>query len=151
MSEHLLDFAKQKDVLLKRIVFKDSVKDSKMSAEVTGIDLSRIVKTVLFSDKHNKNYAVIIRGSERVSRAKLKSFFDVPKLEIVKFEDVIIRTGFPAGGVPPFGYDANFVMDSDLNDEEVVLVGGGTIYSLIEIKVKDIKKLCNPFILDVKQ
>jgi Cys-tRNA(Pro)/Cys-tRNA(Cys) deacylase len=151
MAEKLMKLIEEKKIHTETLIFENTVKDSKKSADETGLELKKIVKTILFKDKNEKNYAVIIRGTERVSRQKVKNAINAPKLELIKFDDVIKRIGYPAGGVPPFGYEAQFIIDSDLKDEELVLVGGGTIYSLLKIKVEDIKKLSNPLILDTKK
>lgn len=150
-QEILLDILNKNGVDSELIFFKESVKDSKSSATASKLDLSKIVKTVLFIDKAGGVCSAIIRSTERVSKSKVREALNTSKLELIKFEDVISHVGFPAGGVPPFGYSASFVIDSDLGDDEVVLVGGGTIYSLLRIKIKDIKKLSSPVVFDIKQ
>lgn len=150
-QDFLLDLLNKNKVSFELVVFKESVKDSKSSASASNFALDRIVKTILFVDKSNNVFSVIIRSSERVCRHKVRSFFDCSKLSLIGFDDVSGFVGFPAGGVPPFGYSAKFIIDSDLGDDEEVLVGGGTIYSLIRIRVRDIKKLCNPLVGNVKQ
>lgn len=150
MTPNLIKIMQSKNVEFELLTFNKSVKDSKSSATATNLDLNKIVKTITFKDKQKKVYAIIIRSIESVDKTKIKKALNTSKLDLIQFESVEKYTGFPAGGVPPFGYDATFVIDSNLDDEEVVLVGGGTIYTLIKLKVKDIKKLSNPIILDVK-
>ncbi len=149
-KESLLNLLKKHEINSELIVFEESVKDSKSSASASKLDLKKIVKTVTFKDKQKKVYAVIIRATERVCKSKLKGLVQ-KKLQLIPFDDVIKYTSFPAGGVPPFGYDAFFIIDSDLSDLEEVLVGGGDIYSLLRIKIKDLKKLSSPVVCDVKQ
>ncbi len=150
-QKSLLELLEEKSIVHELVTFKESVKDSKSSASASRLDLSKIVKTVLFLNKEGVVCSAIIRSTERVSKSKVKAVLDTSKLELVKFEDVINRVGFPAGGVPPFGYDALFVVDSNLGDDELVLVGGGTIYSLLRIRVGDIKKLVKHVVGDIKQ
>jgi prolyl-tRNA editing enzyme YbaK/EbsC (Cys-tRNA(Pro) deacylase) len=150
-QKELLKLLDSNNIKFELLIFSESVKDSKSSASASKLDLNKIAKTILFKDKQDKVYSVIIRSSERVQKSKVKDFLKSSKLDLIKFEDVIKFVNFPAGGVPPFGYDAVFIMDSDLGDDEDVLVGGGTIYSLLKLKIKDIKKLINPYIVDVKQ
>lgn len=150
-SKKLMDLIKGKKIHAQLKIYNESVKDSKASALASKLDLSKIVKTVTFKDKQKNVYAVIIRSTEKVDKTKVKNFLKTSKLELIQFESVEKYTGFPAGGVPPFGYDAIFIIDDDLADEEIVLVGGGTIYALIQLKIEDIKKLSNPAVFDVKQ
>ena len=150
-QKKLLKILDSNNIKFELLIFSESVKDSKSSASASKLDLNKIAKTILFKDKKNNVYSVIVRSNERVQKSKVKAFLETSKLDLIKFEDVIKFVGFPAGGVPPFGYDAVFIMDSDLKDDEEVLVGGGTIYSLLKLKIKDIKKLINPRVVDVKQ
>lgn len=148
--EDLMKIIKSKGIEAELITFKESVKDSKSSATASNLDLNKIVKTITFKDKQKNVHSVIIRATERVCKSKLKKVIQ-GKTQLIPFDDVIKYTGFPAGGVPPFGYKANFIMDQSLKDEEVVLLGGGSIYSLIKISIKDLKKLNEPTIADIKQ
>lgn len=150
MPDKLEALLKKHGVVYERIIYDESVKDSKSSATASKLDLNKIVKTVLFKTKQKSVISVIIRSTERVDKSKVKGAINSGKLELIQFDSVIDYVNYPAGGVPPFGYDAIFIMDSDLGDDELVLVGGGTIYSLIKIKIKDIKKLCVPLIVDVR-
>ncbi|MFP4567475.1 MAG: aminoacyl-tRNA deacylase [Candidatus Woesearchaeota archaeon] len=150
-QDKLLKILKDKDINAELIVFEESVKDSKSSASASKLDLSKIVKTILFKDKENVVYSAIIRSTERVRKSKVKDVFGSGKLDLISFDDVLSFVGYPAGGVPPFGYSARFVIDCDLSDDEVVLVGGGTIYSLFKLKVGDIKKLSCPVVADIRQ
>ena len=147
----LLSLIDKNNIKAELLIFKESVKDSKASSEASKLDIDKIAKTILFKDKKNNIYSAIIRSTNRVQKSKVKEELNTTKLDLIPFDDVIKHIGFPAGGVPPFGYTATFIIDSDLKDDEEVLVGGGTIYSLIKIKIRDIKKLCNPKTADIKQ
>jgi Cys-tRNA(Pro)/Cys-tRNA(Cys) deacylase len=151
MPDKLEALLKKNNIVYERIIFEESVKDSKSSSTASNLELNKIVKTVLFKNKQKQVISVIIRSTEKVDKSKVKEALNSSKLELIQFDSVINYVNYPAGGVPPFGYNAVFVMDSDLKDEELVLVGGGTIYSLIKIRIKDIKKLSKPLIVDVKQ
>lgn len=148
--EELMKIIKNKRIDAQLITFKESVKDSKSSATASKLDLKKIVKTITFKDKQKKIYSIIIRSTERVCKSKLKKIIQ-KKIQLIPFDDVKKYTGFPAGGVPPFGYDAEFIIDQDLKDDEIVLVGGGSIYTLIKIRIKDLKTITEPTIADIKQ
>ena len=120
--------------------FSDSVQNSALSAVAAGCCIEKVLKTILFEDAGGSLYAAIVRGSDRVDRASVKRAFNASKLELVPFDQVIEKCGYPAGGVPPFGFAASFVMDSSLFDAEEVYAGGGDQNSLFRTTVGEIRR-----------
>ena len=55
-------------------------------------------------------------------------------------DEILEATGFPCGGVPSFGYDATFLMDSRVMEKESVWTGGGSANSLIKVSPEEMKK-----------
>ncbi|USN45169.1 MAG: YbaK/EbsC family protein [Candidatus Woesearchaeota archaeon] len=131
--------------------FSASVHSSVHSARASGIPLEKIVKTVLLEDKEERLFAVILFGKDLVDKNKIREQFSCSKLRLVPFEKVVKVCGFPAGGVPPFGFDATFIVDESLPDDLSVFVGGGDMHTLLEITVSEIKKACSPVVIKVKK
>jgi prolyl-tRNA editing enzyme YbaK/EbsC (Cys-tRNA(Pro) deacylase) len=55
-------------------------------------------------------------------------------------EEILKGTGYPAGGVPSFGYDAIFLVDPRITELTYVYTGGGSPNSLIKISVLELLK-----------
>lgn len=125
VEKHIEDFIRLHDVDAKIQVFSSTVSNSNSSAQNMGVSLDRIVKTVVFYDTQKKLYAVILRGKHKVNIKAVEKHFGVSSLTLLPREEVLARTGYPAGGVPPFDFDASFILDADLRDDEVVCAGGG--------------------------
>lgn len=118
------------------------------------IDFKDIVKTVVFIDQdktieEGNAVVAIVPGESRVNRVKLKELCN-SRIKIAGSEEVLKLTGYPAGGVPPFGYDARFYIDKSLaNKESAIYVGGGSVYSLTRTKISEIIKFSRPIIEDI--
>lgn len=140
-QECLADFVRLNNIQLKKINFQNPVNNSSLSAKEMGVDLSKIIKTVVFKDENGSVYAAIVRGQQDVDTKIIKKFYKIKDLRLIARDDVIKEIGYPAGGVPPFGFAAKFILDSSLDSDEVVYAGGGSVYSLIEIKISEIERV----------
>ncbi len=75
----------------------------------------------------------IASGSHRVDVERLAEAFDVAEVRVATPEEVRAATGFPVGGVPPFGHDLPAVLDETLLAHDRVFAAGGDGHSLFEI------------------
>jgi prolyl-tRNA editing enzyme YbaK/EbsC (Cys-tRNA(Pro) deacylase) len=128
-------------VKLRQIFYQNPVNNSLSSSKEAGVDLFKIIKTVIFEDEKSRIYAAIVRAQKRVDTKKIKKLFGIRDLHLIPFDKVEGIIGYPAGGVPPFGFSAEFVIDLDLDDSEIVFAGGGSIFTLIEIEVREIRRI----------
>ena len=145
----ITNFIKKNNIRLERLVYDGEVSNSALSAAHVGCPISQIVKTVLFKDETSRVFAVILRGSEKVDRQKIKRMFSIKNLDILSGDEVLQFSGYPPGGVPPFGYKAIFLMNNGFKREETVYAGGGTTRSLIRIEAGEIEHVAKPHIMDV--
>lgn len=100
-------------------------------------------------DEQKHRYAVILRATRNVQTALLKKHFRVKNLTLILREKVLEEIGFPAGGVPPFGFHAQFIIDADLHKDEIVYAGGGTIHTLLCISVSEIRRGSHALVMDI--
>jgi prolyl-tRNA editing enzyme YbaK/EbsC (Cys-tRNA(Pro) deacylase) len=54
---------------------------------------------------------------------------------------MLAKTGYPAGGTPPFGFDAIFLMDERVYEKPVVYGGGGSDRALIRIAPAEMQRV----------
>jgi prolyl-tRNA editing enzyme YbaK/EbsC (Cys-tRNA(Pro) deacylase) len=109
-----------------------------LAAQSMGCPESQIVKSVLFLIKDADQYdtvLVISNGSAPIDRRKLAALFKVgrKRVKLAPPEVVSALTGYPAGGVPPFGYaePIETFIDVHVLDEPVVYAGGGDERTLV--------------------
>ncbi|MGV8171866.1 MAG: aminoacyl-tRNA deacylase [Candidatus Woesearchaeota archaeon] len=147
-DENIQRYISENNIVLERMIFEEDVKTAEESSKYTGARPESNVKTVLFLDKDKRVYSVIARCMDKVDVKKLQATFD-KKIYFMPWSEVEKYVGYPVGGVPPFGYDARFVVSSDLGDNEDVYAGGGTERSIIKISIKELKRIIRPDVLDI--
>jgi prolyl-tRNA editing enzyme YbaK/EbsC (Cys-tRNA(Pro) deacylase) len=101
------------------------------AAAAVGVTAHDFIKTICMRAKDGRFVAVIIKGDDRADRTAVQALLGIGKLSIASPAEMLASTGYPAGGTPPFGFDAVFVMDERVFAAKVVYGGGGSEYSLI--------------------
>ncbi len=100
-----------------------SVAEAALAAGVTEQDF---VKTICLSSKAGRVVAIVVNGEDRANRQAAQQALGLGKLSIASPREMLVRTGYPAGGTPPFGFDAVFLIDERVLEMSVVYAGGGS-------------------------
>jgi prolyl-tRNA editing enzyme YbaK/EbsC (Cys-tRNA(Pro) deacylase) len=69
-----------------------------------------------------------------VDRGLLADVLDVAEIRPATANETRAATGFPVGGVPPFGHGLPVVFDETLIHHETVWTAGGDGYTVVEIE-----------------
>ncbi|MEB3780931.1 MAG: YbaK/EbsC family protein [Desulfurococcales archaeon] len=131
-------------------VFKGKVKTVKQAASLLGVNPDIIMKTIILVDGE-KTYAVILRGIDRVDLAKLSKITGGDP-RIAPPREVLARTGYAVGGVPPAPLPGNVtvIIDRKVLNLDTVYAGGGDEYTLLKLNPRDLLRVYpNPIIGDV--
>ena len=110
-----------------------SVEDT---ARVLGVEPGQVVKNICLVDSEERLYVTILRGDTRLDKDRLKILLGLPKLSMATKEQVLKLTGYPTGGVPPFGYVAKFILDEKVKETQFVYTGAEDDFALLKISVK---------------
>lgn len=148
-TSQLSKFCQTHQIKMELITYDKEVTNTLQSIQESGLSLDQIVKTVLVTDKQDKLYAVIIGGKYKVDTKVLRQHFQTSKLSLLPRDKVLDQIGYPAGGVPPFGYEAIFCMDQELVGKGIVYCGGGDTYTLMKIDQTEIQKNTRAVILEL--
>ena len=148
----LARFISLNEIKCQQQVFDQQVADSAACSKILKVDCCKILKTILLDNKSDGSIlALVVAGNKSINRAAIKKLIGTKDLPLVAAETLPARVGYPAGGVPPFGYNAKFFIDSELTLDPKVeyFAGGGSPRSLIIIKISEIMKASSPEVFEI--
>jgi prolyl-tRNA editing enzyme YbaK/EbsC (Cys-tRNA(Pro) deacylase) len=99
------------------------------AAQAVGCGEAEIAKSLVFLCD-GEPVLCIASGEHRVDPEKLALVFDCAVVSQASPDEVRAATGFPVGGVPPFGHDLPVVVDEALLRHKRVWAAGGDGQSL---------------------
>ena len=106
------------------------------AAAALGVSPAQIIKSLLFLVR-DQPVLVIASGETMVDRGILAARFGVGKkqIKLADAETVLRLTGYPAGGVPPFGHPAPLptLLDRAVLAWDAVYGGGGDDRTLLRV------------------
>jgi Cys-tRNA(Pro) deacylase len=121
------------------------------AAQATGVDLSQIVKTIVFLDQESKPVIAVVQGDRSVSRHKLEHCSGSKSVRVASDDVAEMATGYPTGGIPPVGHKKKLpvFVDERLMRHEYVWCGGGARSKLVRLRTEDIVKLSGATVGDI--
>ncbi|MBX5443826.1 aminoacyl-tRNA deacylase [Sphaerobacter sp.] len=122
-----------------------------LAAEALGVPPDQIVKSLLFQGKDGDCVLAIVRGTARVSRARLAAVTGLRQPKLAPPQVVRDLTGYEPGGTPPVGHltPVPVVVDRAVLDEAVVFGGGGSDRTMLRIRPHDIVRLTRAVVADL--
>ncbi len=129
---------------------EEAAREAKASADDFVKSVCTVSKRTDASGVHTlETIIAIILGSDRVKQEKIEKLLQIKKPQIASPQEVLDRTGYPAGGTPPFGYEAIFLMDKNVLQKNTVYAGGGSPQALIRISPEEILRINKAQIADI--
>ncbi len=159
-EKKLTDFILTNSIKAEHLVFETSchsVEEAAASAKASPEDFVKniclINETNIEADFEHKNELIvaIIPGTKRIDLKKLGLLIGSKRIRFATGEEVLERTGYPAGGTPSFGYNARFFIDNLVMLKEIVYSGGGSQKALTKIAPAEIVRINNAFIADLSK
>lgn len=130
--------------------FPDGTRTAADAAAAIGVDVSQIVKSLVFQVDDSMVIA-LVSGSNRVDEKLLAKAVDGTQVSKANADAVREATGFPIGGVPPFGHRTRLpvVLDRDLLDHDTVWAAAGTPRHSFPITPSDLERLSGATVDDI--
>ncbi len=123
------------------------------AARALGVPPEQIIKTLVFL-VNGKPVVYITNGPERVDPRVLARHFGVgrKKVKLANAATVLELTGYPAGGVPPFGHRTRMpvLVNVRLLDLPVVYAGGGDDRTMLRITPGELVRVTGATLVDAK-
>jgi prolyl-tRNA editing enzyme YbaK/EbsC (Cys-tRNA(Pro) deacylase) len=109
-----------------------STKTTREAAQAVGCEEAEIAKSIVFIADGDP-VLCIASGEHRIDVDKLADALDVAEVRQAGADEVRAATGFPIGGVPPFGHGLPVVLDESLLEHDLVWAAGGDGHSLFAV------------------
>lgn len=134
VEARLRDHLKARGVQAEHLVFAQSCHSVREAAEAAGARESQFVKSICMVAPDGRLVVAVVKGEDRASTKRVAEALGLaqpPRLATP--DEMLARTLFPAGGTPPFGFDATFLVDERVLEEPVVYGGGGSPRALVRV------------------
>lgn len=141
---------------LEIILFHQCTSTSSLAAQALDVEVGQIAKTLVFKGRENgetsseKNLVIVTSGDVKVDTKKLKVLVGY-KPRFANGEEALALTGYPPGGVCPFGLpsDLPVLIDISMNRFPVVYAAAGTDNSAVPITVEQLLEATGGKLCDV--
>lgn len=97
------------------------------SAELQGIDLGQLIRTIVVRRGQDEYLFVLVPGGRRFDWPKLRAHLGVSRLSLPDAEEAREVTGYARGAITPFGATRAWpvIADTSIMARERVAIGGG--------------------------
>jgi prolyl-tRNA editing enzyme YbaK/EbsC (Cys-tRNA(Pro) deacylase) len=145
---NVLDAAARKGVELRVVTFGQSTHTAQDAAQALGAELGQIVKSLVFvapGTDGPEPCLALVSGSNTVDLERLSAVLSEPRIRRATADEARQLTGFPIGGIPPFGHRRllRTVMDPDLGRYQTVWAAAGTPNAVFELPPGTLRMLSN--------
>jgi len=140
-EDKLKRYITEHHIQAEHLTFTQSTHSVAEAAEAVGATAADFVKSICLISKAGDVVVAIIKGEDRADRGAVQRLLGLAKLSIASPTEMLEKTGFPAGGTPPFGFAATYVMDERVFERAFVYAGGGSAQALIRIKPDELRRV----------
>jgi len=132
--------------------FPEGTKTAADAAAAIGVVVGQIVKSLVFG-VDNEIVMALVSGSNQLDEKKLAAAAGGAKCSRVDADAVRAATGYPIGGVPPFGHSTQLrvFVDLDLLQYDEVWAAAGTWNDNFGANPNDIVRVAGGVITDLKR
>jgi prolyl-tRNA editing enzyme YbaK/EbsC (Cys-tRNA(Pro) deacylase) len=131
------------------IEFSEPVKTVEQASKQ--VDAERIAKSIVMIDSNGEPLLAIVAAKSKISHRKLKDLLDVRDVRLASPKEVLLHSGYPVGGVPPFNNIRRVIVDPKVLNNETSIFGGGDIDKLLEVRTRDVVEVSHARINDITQ
>ena len=133
--ERVVAAARELGLEIEPRTFPEGTKTAQDAADAIGVELGQIVKSLIFG-VDGELVLAYVSGANRLDERLLASAAGGSACERVDADAVRGATGFPIGGVPPFGHTTKLriFIDPDLLQFDEVWAAAGTWHDVFGIE-----------------
>jgi prolyl-tRNA editing enzyme YbaK/EbsC (Cys-tRNA(Pro) deacylase) len=137
VREKVRDAARELGLDVTVRTLEQSTKTVRDAAAAVGCDEAMIAKSIVVVCDGDP-VVCVTSGSHRVDIERVAMALDCAEARAATPAEVRAATGFPVGGVPPFGHGLPVLFDESLLRHERVWAAGGDSNSLFEVDPREL-------------
>ena len=132
--------------------FPDGTKTAQDAANAIGCDVGQIVKSLIFA-VDGELVLAYVSGANQLDEAKLAAAAGGQHCSRVDADAVRTATGFPIGGVPPFGHatELRVFVDPELLQYDEVWAAAGTWHDVFPLSPDQLVDANGGHVVDLKR
>ena len=132
--------------------FPDGTRTAQEAADAIGVELGQIVKSLIFG-VDGEIVLAYVSGANQLDETKLAEAAGGVMCQRVDADVVRSATGFPIGGVPPFGHATplRIFIDPDLLQYHEVWAAAGTWHDVFGIEPHKLVEASGGAVIDLKR
>ena len=132
--------------------FPDGTRTAQEAADAVGVELGQIVKSLIFG-VDGEIVLAYVSGANQLDETKLAEAAGGVMCQRVDADVVRSATGFPIGGVPPFGHATplRIFIDPDLLQYDEVWAAAGTWHDVFGIGPHKLVEASGGAVTDLKR
>ncbi len=148
----VIDAAREAGLEITTRRFPEGTKTAADAATAIGVTVGQIVKSLVFG-VDNEIVMALVSGSNQLDEKKLAVAAGGAKCSRVDADAVRAATGYPIGGVPPFGHATQLrvFVDPDLLQYDEVWAAAGTWNDNFGANPNDIVRVAGGVVTDLKR
>jgi Cys-tRNA(Pro) deacylase len=132
--------------------FPEGTKTAADAAAAIGVHVGQIVKSLIFA-VDGEVVLAYVSGANQLDEKKLAHAAGGAKCARVDADTVYETTGFPIGGVPPFGHKTQLrvFIDPDLLQHDEIWAAAGTWHDVFSIEPHKLVEASEGLVTDLKK
>ena len=150
-EDKLKKFIKDNHIQCEYLQFEQSCHSVLEAANAAQVQPDDCVKNICLIGSDDKLIVAIVKGDDRVSTSRVGKALNITRPRTAAPQEILEKTGYPCGGTPSFGFQAEFLIDPAVMEREIVLTGGGSEYALLKISPRELQKINNGRILKIRK
>jgi Cys-tRNA(Pro) deacylase len=121
------------------------------SAELQGIELGQLLRTIVIRRGANDYVFVLVPGGRQIDWPKLRAHLGVSRLSLPDKDEAMEATGYERGAITPFGSKTAWpvIADAQLHELDRVAIGGGARGVNLHLTAADLIRVLNAGVVDV--
>ena len=148
----VMEAARERGLEITTKRFPEGTKTAADAAAAIGVSVGQIVKSLVFG-VDSEIVMALVSGSNQLDEKKLAAAAGGAKCSRVDADAVRAATGYPIGGVPPFGHATQLrvFVDPDLLQYDEVWAAAGTWNDNFGANPNDIVRVAGGVVTDLKR